>query len=101
MVLLAALLGFVLVFAVLGLFIYGLVAKDRRKGLRASVVGLVLALLSALLSTPFWIAAFSGHGSHGEELHASEDGPIYFLVAVEALAIAAALAGVVRQARRQ
>lgn len=100
-VLLAGLVGLGLVAGTLALFVYGLVARDPRRGARASGVALALSLLAALLSFPFWAVVLSGRDTHGEPLRWADSGPLVAVVAVEALAIALALAGVVRQARRR
>jgi hypothetical protein len=101
LVLLAALLGLGLVFGTAGLVLYGLFASDPRRGFRASVTGLVLSLLAALLSTPFWIVVLSGHDTHGERLDYGESWPIVAVVLVEALAIGAAAFAVIRRVRRR
>jgi hypothetical protein len=77
------------------------VARDPRRGLTASVVALVLSLLAALLSTPFWIIVLSGHDTHGEPLGYRESWPFVAVVVVEALAIGAAVLGVLRQRSRR
>ncbi len=78
LVLLAGLVGLGAVAVSVGLLVYGLVANNPRRGFRASLVALGLSLVASALSTP-----------------------LVAVVVVEALSIAAAVGGVVRQARRQ
>jgi len=101
LVLLAGLVGLGAVAVSVGLLVYGLVAKNPRRGLRASLVALGLSLVAAVLSTPFWIVVLSGRDTHGERLDYGQSAPLVAVVVVEALSIAAAVGGVVRQARRQ
>jgi hypothetical protein len=96
-VLLGGLIGLVLVALAIALFFYGLVKRDLGRTRKASIVSLTLSLLAALVSTPFWIVVISGHDTRGEPLRYDDASPIYWLVFIEGLAIAAALFGLVRQ----
>ena len=98
-VLVGGLIGLCLVAGGIALLVYGVVARNPRRGFAASLIALVLTLLAALLSTPFWIVVLSGRDTHGERLNYGESSPLVAVVAVEALAIAAAVAGIVRQSR--
>jgi hypothetical protein len=100
-VLVAALVGLGLVAGTVALLVYGVVARDAQRGFKASVVALLLAIVAALLSTPFWIVVLSGRDTHGDPLNYGESSPIVAVVVSEALALAAALVGVVRQMRRR
>ncbi|HWZ89707.1 MAG TPA: hypothetical protein VNW92_12675 [Polyangiaceae bacterium] len=100
-VLIAGLVGLGLVVGTVALLAYGLVARDARRGFTASLVALGFAVVAALLSTPFWIVVLSGRDTHGERLNYGESVPLVAVVAVETLAIAASLGGVLRQMRRR
>jgi uncharacterized membrane-anchored protein len=100
LVLLAALIALGLVGGTALLIVYGLVTRDRRRGKRASFVGLGLSITAAVLSTPFWIVVLSGRDTHGQRLDYGESFPIVAVVLVEALAIGVSLFAVVRHVRR-
>jgi hypothetical protein len=100
-VLLACLVGLALVVGSVALLVYGVAARDPRRGFTASVVALGFALVAAFLSTPFWLVVLSGRDTHGEPLQYGESLPIVGVVVVEALAIVAAAGGVIRQGRRR
>lgn len=100
LVLLGGLIGVVLVAGAFGLLLYGLLASDARRALRACVVSLGISLVSALLSFPFWRVVLSGRDTHGEPLVYRESWPLVAVVAVEALAILASTWGLIKQRRR-
>jgi hypothetical protein len=100
LVLVAGLVGLALVGGTATLVVYGLMSRDRRRGKRASLVGLALSILAAVLSTPFWIVVLAGRDMHGERLDYGESFPIVAVVLVEALAIGVSLVAVVRHVRR-
>ncbi len=100
LVLLGGLVGVVLVAGAFGLLLYGLLASDARRALRACVVSLGVSVVSALLSFPFWRVVLSGRDTHGEPLVYGESWPLVAVVAIEALAMAASALGIIRQRRR-
>jgi len=99
-VLLGGLLGFLLAGVAAGLLVYGLVARDPRRGFKATVVALGLAMVAVLLSKTFWIVMLSGRDTHGEPIRYGESAPPVILVVVEGLVLVAAVASVTRQALR-
>jgi hypothetical protein len=100
LVLMALLMAVVLIGGTVGLLGYGLLAKDARKGLKASVVGLVLSCVSVLLSSPVWMVVLSGRDTHGEPLNWSESGPLVAVVVVEAAVLLVSVLSTLRQWRR-
>lgn len=100
LVLLGGLVAIVLVLGAFGLLVFGLVAANARRALKASVVALAISVLSAVLSFPFWKVVLSGRDTHGEPLGYPESWPLAAVVIIEAFAIAAAVWGIIRQRRR-
>jgi hypothetical protein len=100
LVLLGGLVGVPLVAAALGLLLYGHLATNARGALRASVAALCISLVASLLSFPFWKVVLSGRDTHGDPLVYRESWPLVGVVVLEALTVAAAAWGVVRQRRR-
>jgi hypothetical protein len=100
LVLLAGFVGLLLAGGAVALLLWGLLARDPRRGLRVSKVALAFSLLASFLSFPFFRVVLSGRDSHGQPLHYGESLPIVAVVVVNVLAVVLSIAGVVRQARR-
>ncbi|OAI42679.1 hypothetical protein AYO41_00665 [Verrucomicrobia bacterium SCGC AG-212-E04] len=99
-VLLGGLLGFLLAGVAAGLLVYGFVARNPRRGFKATVVALGLAIAAVFLSKTFWVVVLSGRDTHGEPIRYGETVPPVILVVVEGLVLVAAAAIVIRQALR-
>ena len=99
-VLLGGLLGLLLAGGAAGLLVYGFVARDPRRSFKAAVAAFGVAIVSALLSSTFWIVVLSGHDTHGEPFRYAEASPAVALVVIEALVLAASAPSVVISGRR-
>jgi uncharacterized membrane-anchored protein len=100
-VLLGGLLGCVIVAAIVFLLIYGYVARDLQKARRAAAVAIVLAILSIIVSLPFWILVVSDRSTMGDKLDLlGGDAPILVPVVLEAAAFVASIWVYIRARRR-
>jgi hypothetical protein len=100
-VLLSAVIGLLLAIGAIVLAIYSFATSNPRRGFITSIIALALSGVSVLLSAPIWIVLLSGHDTHGEKLDYSEMSPAIFLVAVEALALLAAIPSAARHTLRR
>jgi hypothetical protein len=99
-VLLGGLLGLLLAGVAAALLVYGFVARNPRRGFKATVVALGLAIVAVLLSKTFWVVVLSGRDTHGEPIRYDESVPPVILVVFEGLVLVAAVASVIRQSLR-
>ncbi|GEM_PF-3779654 len=99
-ILLGVFLGAVLVFGALGILVYALAAANVRRAYKASIVALILSIVTMPLFYPLWAVVLTGIGSHGDPIDYKDFRPVIFILSLESLAMAAAVWAVIKRKRQ-